>query len=41
MKVLRGEAVYLLLGATMDQVLRLKPQKRVAGSPIRQVEVVD
>lgn len=37
----RGNAVYLLLATTTDEVLRLKPQNLVAGLPIRQVEMVN
>jgi Family of unknown function (DUF6352) len=36
-----GDAVYLLLATTIDEVLRLKPQNLVAGLSIRQVEMVN
>jgi hypothetical protein len=37
----RGDAVYLLLATTTDELLRLKPQNLVAGLPIRRMEAVN
>jgi hypothetical protein len=36
----RGEAVYLILAATPDNLLRLKPQNLLTGLPIRHLESV-
>jgi hypothetical protein len=36
-----GEAIYLLMAMTPDEMLRLKPQNLVTGLPIRQKEMVN
>jgi Family of unknown function (DUF6352) len=41
MEKVRGEAVYLLMAMTADEVLRLKPQNLVTGLPIRHGEAVN
>lgn len=37
---LRGEPVYLILAATPDKLIRMKPQNLVTGLPIRHLEAV-
>jgi hypothetical protein len=36
----RGEPVYLILAATPDRLVRMKPQNLVTGLPIRHLETV-
>ena len=36
----RGEPVYLILAATPDKLIRMKPQNLVTGLPIRHLEAV-
>ncbi|HEY9455705.1 MAG TPA: hypothetical protein VIR82_23725, partial [Bradyrhizobium sp.] len=37
---LKGEPVYLILAATPDKLIRMKPQNLVTGLPIRHLEAV-
>ena len=37
---LAGEAVYLILAMTRDNMLRIKPQNLLTGLPIRNLETV-
>ena len=36
----RGDPVYLILAATPDRKIRMKPQNLVTGLPIRHLEAV-
>ena len=36
----RGDTVYLILAATSDRMIRMKPQNLVTGLPIRHLEAV-